>query len=426
MLLHPRAKALQIREGFLRLPVLARLRRLEHSPPRNSRRYIEGRLSRILDHAAENVPYYHRLKSTRLSKLADFPIIDKSVVRDNAEDFVLPATRMESCWTNYSSGSTGEPMRYLFDRHSASVIDKATYYFGMFEAGYRVSDRLGKQSNRELRDWWMKLGFMRERSIPTVGDHFQTIRELVEWGTDCLYLSPSLGTSLAMANEQSEAKLRVKVAFTSNESLLPPAKELISESFAADVCDRYGSAEFPGVAFTCPAGNYHIMPEQHVEVLDSRGEAVGPGERGRLVITTLHNTVMPLIRFDTQDLAVMGGEDDCACGRTWPYLTRIEGRLMDLLVDSNGWGITPMALSSMMKEYRRIRRVRVHQRTKGRALIQVETVDPADDPLTIPGIQEVLERYRGRVRFQVERVEAIEPGRGGKRRIVESRVRAKW
>ena len=425
MLFHPRTKARDIEEGILRLRVLARLRRLEHSRPELSRRYIDKRLGWILKFASRNIPYYHNLPGSNRG-IRDLPIVTKPTIRGNPQLFTIPETREESCWINFSSGSTGEPMKYLFDRRSASVIDKATYYFSMFDTGYRVSDRLGKQSNRELWDWWMRYGFMREKSLPTVGDDFETIRKMVNWRADCLYLSPSLGTSLAKANDRSDRRLEVRLVFTSNETLFPPERELIARSFGATVCDRYGSAEFPGVAFTCAAGNYHMIPEQYVEVLDSRGEAVSEGETGRLVISSLHNTVMPLIRFDTQDLAVMGGDDRCECGSPWPYLSRIEGRVMDLLVDRNGWGITPMALSSMMREYGSIRRLRVRQEREGEAVIEVETVDPDGNPSEIPGVRQVLDRYRGRIEFQVERVEAIDNGKGSKRRIVHSSVRARW
>ena len=43
-----------------------------------------------------------------------------------------------------------------------------------------------------------------------------------------------------------------------------------------------------------------------------------------MIITDLHNYVMPFLRYDIGDTAVAG--DQCSCGRGFPTLTRLEGR----------------------------------------------------------------------------------------------------
>ncbi len=427
-MLHPRIRSKEAWEAVQRARVLSRLHRLQHAGPRATDGYISKNLAHMLRYCSRNLPFYKAWVAKQgrgARELEDFPIVDKDVLRRDPSGFVRPGIRESDCWINYSSGSTGEPMKFLFDRHTASVIDKATYYFGMMESGYRVEDRLGKQMDRPRKKWWMGLGFMRTMPIPTSGDHLATIRRLVAWRADCLYLSPSLGHVLAMSNARSKTRLAVRTVFTSNETLFPAVRDLLNECFNADVVDRYGSAEFPGVAWTCEEGNYHLIPEQVVEVLDSKQEAVGEGERGRIVITALHNTVMPLVRYDTQDVAVQGGTGICACGRRSPFLHRIEGRIHDLLVDARGWGISPMVLNPLMRDYENIRRLRAVQRRKGEATLEIV---PMNQEIQIEGLASVVHvarRLEGRISLKVVSVGSLED-LGRKRKIVDSSVKPDW
>jgi phenylacetate-CoA ligase len=124
-------------------------------------------------------------------------------------------------------------------------------------------------------------------------------------------------------------------------------------------------------------------------------------------------------------MAIMGEYDGCQCGRRWPFIRRIEGRSNDFLVDVDGKPITPMALSPVHKEFKRIREVKVVQKRKGQATINIVLGNPGDDPLEIAGVQKVLKKFRGRIRFEVRVVDSIS-GMGSKRRLAESSVDPDW
>jgi hypothetical protein len=65
----------------------------------------------------------------------------------------------------------------------------------------------------------------------------------------------------------------------------------------------------------------HVCAESFfVELLDEAGEPAPQGELGRVVLTSLHNFAMPLIRYDIGDLAAFGPA--CSCGRGLPALLR--------------------------------------------------------------------------------------------------------
>ena len=76
----------------------------------------------------------------------------------------------------------------------------------------------------------------------------------------------------------------------------------------------------------------HIWDDHFlVEILDADGEAVGEGERGELVITSLTKEALPLIRYRTRDITRQMGHE-CTCGRTTSKISRILGRMDDMLI----------------------------------------------------------------------------------------------
>jgi phenylacetate-CoA ligase len=102
------------------------------------------------------------------------------------------------------------------------------------------------------------------------------------------------------------------------------------------VTDMYSAQEVGYLALQCPDHeHYHVQAESaFVEVLDSDNKPCAPGEIGRVVITTLHNYAMPLLRYEILDYAEAGAP--CTCGRSLPVLNRIMGRQRNMLVLPNG------------------------------------------------------------------------------------------
>ena len=72
-----------------------------------------------------------------------------------------------------------------------------------------------------------------------------------------------------------------------------------------------------------------------VEFVDETGECVSFGEPGEIVITGFSNHIMPLIRYRIGD---SGTQTDRIgdCGRSWPLIKDIQGRLDDYLVLPSG------------------------------------------------------------------------------------------
>src|SRR5262245_47593027 len=100
----------------------------------------------------------------------------------------------------------------------------------------------------------------------------------------------------------------------------------IEATIGAPVEQGYGLNEIGVVATRCSAGRYHVHIDHcHVEILDDDGEPCPPGESGRLIVTGVRNLAMPLIRYDTGDIAT-SVPGPCSCGLTLPAFGDLVGR----------------------------------------------------------------------------------------------------
>jgi len=113
-------------------------------------------------------------------------------------------------------------------------------------------------------------------------------------------------------------------------------RTLIREVFDGRIIDRYSSEEFGYIALQCPVHDHlHVCsPILVVEVVDDEGNACNVGVPGRVLVTSLHNFAMPLIRYDIGDIAEFG--EPCDTGLNWPVLNQVNGRIRDSITLPDG------------------------------------------------------------------------------------------
>jgi phenylacetate-CoA ligase len=144
---------------------------------------------------------------------------------------------------------------------------------------------------------------------------------------------PSYIARLARELEGRALRLRAhpKVVITDSETLTPPEAQQIAS------------------AFRCPVNLevLHVNSEAIIlEIVKEDGRPAPLGERGRVVITDLHNYVMPFIRYDIGDTAIAG--EPCPCGRGLPTLQGLEGRSSEHIRTPMGKIITPGILGAII------------------------------------------------------------------------------
>ncbi|SFB05838.1 phenylacetate--CoA ligase family protein [Algoriphagus aquimarinus] len=106
----------------------------------------------------------------------------------------------------------------------------------------------------------------------------------------------------------------------------------IAEHWHLDLRSTYASTEMATAFTECQEKQGgHLLPELIIlEILDVNGNEVADGELGEVTVTPLGIEAMPLVRFQTGDLARKHSKT-CACGRITPRLGPIEGRLAQMI-----------------------------------------------------------------------------------------------
>ena len=205
------------------------------------------------------------------------------------------------------------------------------------------------------------------------------------------------------------------------EVLAPDTRELVREVLAPLVTDVYSAQECGCLALQCPQHeHYHVQSESaYVEILRDDGEPCVPGEIGRVVITTLHNFAMPLIRYDIGDYAEVGSP--CDCGRGLPVLTRILGRVRNMMALPSGDKRWPF-IGSGYRQLAPVRQFQVIQKT----IRQVELRLVVERTLTLEEEAKVrayaLERLGHAFDLTVAYCEEIPRSAGGKFEDFKSEV----
>lgn len=124
----------------------------------------------------------------------------------------------------------------------------------------------------------------------------------------------------------------------------------ITEAWNIQLYSTYASTEMQTAFTECGAGRggHHNPDLLIVELLNEKGEAVGPGEAGEVTITTLGVEAMPLLRYKTGDIC-MYMDESCSCGRNTLRLSPVLGRKKQM-IKYKGTTLYPPALFDLLNE----------------------------------------------------------------------------
>ncbi|KFZ40373.1 MULTISPECIES: phenylacetate--CoA ligase PaaK [Thermoactinomyces] len=129
----------------------------------------------------------------------------------------------------------------------------------------------------------------------------------------------------------------------------------LEEKLCIKAVDIYGLSEVmgPGVAIECHEAQdgLHIAEDHFLaEVIDPEtGEVLPDGAEGELVFTSLTKEAFPVIRYRTGDIASLHPEK-CKCGRTTLRMSRIKGRVDDMLI-IRGVNVFPTEIESVLLSF---------------------------------------------------------------------------
>ena len=96
-------------------------------------------LSDLMEHAVENCRFYEKYKG--IQNLSDFPVVNKSIIKENQSLFRAENFRDKKLFDVTTSGSTGTPFKTSHDSNKKQRNYADTIFFAGL-AGYNIGQRL--------------------------------------------------------------------------------------------------------------------------------------------------------------------------------------------------------------------------------------------------------------------------------------------
>jgi phenylacetate-CoA ligase len=295
--------------------------------------------------------YHSRMKAEKvhpddirsLDDVRKLPFMYKKDLRDNYPDKLFIGGQDDLVRYHVSSGTTGKPTVVGYtqkdlDNWSTSVaraltsiglgrkdVIQVSYGYGLFTGG------LGLHYGSE------KIG---ATVVPaSVGNTERQIELIQDLRVTAIACTPSYMLHMAEVAKkmgvdfQRDTKLRT--AILGAEPWSEKMRSRIQDGTGIKAYDIYGTSELSGPLFTeCSEQNgIHVWGDlAYVEVIDPEtGEPLGPGEKGELVMTMLQKEALPMIRYRIGDITSYD-DSTCSCGRAHVRVSRISGRVDDMLI----------------------------------------------------------------------------------------------
>lgn len=312
--------------------------------------YRRARLSALVAYVAPRSPFYRRLwggipgpdvtidqlpvvRRADLMAAFDDAVTDSRIRRDQVDEhlrcvsgdpLLLGEHRVMS-----SSGSAGEPGRFVYSRAGWDA-----FLDGLLRWTRWMGIRPGLPRQRIAVIGAPDARHMTYRGAASIDvGVYDTLRlsatEPIGRLRDALtrhrpeFINAYPSVLELLAEEQLAGRMRItpRVLCTSSELRTAATTARIEAAFGVRPFDCYALTETGVTAVDCSMHDgLHVFEDLSIVEI----------ERGRVLVTNLHNEVLPMIRVEVSDLLVEA-PGACRCGRTFRRLQAIDGRADDLL-----------------------------------------------------------------------------------------------
>jgi len=342
-----------------------------------------SRIKTIVSYAYENVRFYRRrfdeigFLPGDLRTWEDFlhlPLTTKAHLQQHADEMVSTAAPAYSSFVVQTSGTTGKPR--LIRTSASAIAAHHAHFTSVWKrrnitstarwvriGGSRVIPRTQKCPPFWRYNYFDNQLYMSARHISlTSADAYQ--KAICDFSPAVIngYSSALYGLALCFLKLGLAVPRTLGLVLCDSESLLPLQKDAIHQAFHCEVASYYGLAEKVAFLSECVHGLFHVHPSYGVvEFLSNKGKSAASGIAA-IVGTTLINNAMPLIRYVTEDVAYLDpSQKSCACPLSSPVITRIDGRMGDLICTPSGIVLAPAMMEHCMDNVYNAKKVYVEQ-----------------------------------------------------------------
>lgn len=341
------------------LPTLRFLLESQYWDEEQMYHYRLKKLQRLVQYAYRHVQYYTELFNNHdimpddiktLDDIEKIPILTKELARANQHKLISDIVNVRTVKKGKTGGTTGSPLIVYKDTNDRTFT-WASYYRWYDWMGIKKEDKAitlwGERAvlkssikgivYQNIKDWIQNNKIisafsLNEMTLPSVYEEIMKYNPILIKG----YLSALILIAKFMQSNNLPHNQNLLAISSTTETLLPMYRALLEKVFCVPVYDQYGCGENSAISYEC--GKHHGLHvnEEHVivECLDDNDDHVIE-KRGRLIITSLDNFVMPFIRYENGDEATLH-KAKCLCGVKSQLMSSINGRTTDTITLKDG------------------------------------------------------------------------------------------
>jgi phenylacetate-CoA ligase len=403
---------------------------MENGLDPNVSKVHEEYLNSILSYASENVEFYKQFKG--FDSIKSFPVINKNIIRSNYEAFQSPEFLGAATVNMHTSGSTGVPIVVRQDKNKRNRVyaemmyfwEKAGYRIGMRYVFFRIWTSMRRKS--KLSAWARNL-LMRdivrldEENLNSIRNTLITDRKIRMLLGYASTLENLVNYLLSRGDTSEMFSINTIISFA--EVLPEGTREKLKQAFNCTVVSLYSNQENGMIAQECVENKeFHLnSASYHVELLNmDSDDPARVGKPGRVVITDLFNHAMPLIRYDTGDIAVWKKEAEC--GWYSQAFSSIQGRMVDHIFDTQGNKKSPHAIGSLMSPFDKLLQYQFVQEGAKQYLLKLNGSEGYyDDATFVDLFKDVLGEDAEVIIEHVNEIPVL--GSGKRRKVVNNYVK---
>ncbi len=398
--------------------------------------YQLDQLKKLLTKAYRDVPYYRgvmqvfNVTPSDICSLEDIqliPFLEKKDVRRRYRDLVSTSSLTSLLYKCHTSGTTGTPLTLYRDIKNIgfeyAMLSRQRQWAGLYpdERIATLNGELIPEKKTQKNIFWSFSPFDNKLLMSSYHLSKETAMYYID-GLDRFQPQgiqgyPSSLYALAKFMNEHNISFPVKAALTSSETLSDEQRRVIGSAFNCIVYDYYGMAERVAAIHTCELGHYHIVPEYSlVEFIRNKNLSDGHYE---IVGTSFTNHVMPFIRYRIGDI-VQVSDTTCTCGREFPVIDRIVGRVDDYVVTPSGKLVG--RLDHIFKGAQNLIQAQIYQPDSQHVILRI-VPDQSYKKSDGEAVLEKLNRRLGDdMKYEIENVDSIPRTSRGKLKSVVSEV----
>lgn len=366
----------------------------------------EKLLFKAVNHALAHSPFYQKFGIVNVTSMEDFyrfPVINKKIMMENfneintcgldideVKEFAVQK-ELAKDYTGYfkdefvvglSSGTSGNKGIFVTPK---SLTQRLPFVF-LARGGIPINLlpfnilfllRVFSQGFADIRAPLINLTYK-----STMTDLDELVALVNRKKINIIMAPPSMLRILMMRIDEIKVKIKLIVSYA--EVLEAEDKKKIAKVFKTKVHEIYQASEGQ-IGSTCRCGNLHINEDLvFVELYDENDKpVVTPGVVARrMILTNLVNQAQPLIRYEMNDVIVLG--EKCPCGSAFRVISKVIGRNDDVLVLRNSKGreisVFPDLFARwIISGYDKIREFKVTQHADGALSIIIDIPDVDSD-----------------------------------------------